>query len=368
MTSCDAKRSVRIAVWLLILPLLAAAAASAGDWVGKENPQAGGRSNFWTADRYAAARPLPGAPQLSPADLAGMAADLQAADETVAGEALVSAGGAAPTLRTGELAVQLFEPRGRQAALTAPAAGSARQPFTSAGLVPTSADQSYPYVTVGRLYLDIGSSTYYCSAAAIRNRIVLTAGNCVHSGRNGQAGFYDNFQFVPAYRDGSAPFGTWDYNYVAVTNTWYSSGGRTPNAADYAMLEMDDQTVNGSLHRLGDVVGYLGYQVSSLKSNHVHILGYCDNFDSGRRMHQVTTGSAKAIGQNSMQYGGDMRGGSQGGPWIQDFGPDASKVRVVGVTSFYPTPTGNRTMSSSIPDSRFTQLLNAVCAHRGGNC
>ncbi len=355
----------RIAVCILVLSLVVASVAQAGDWLVKENPRAGAPSGFWTAERYAAARPLPSARQMSEAELVAAAAAER--DNAAASEAAF-APGAAPTLRTSELATRLYEPEMAPSSVTAPAAGTARQPFTSAGLVPVSADQSYPYVTVGRLYLDIGSSTYYCSAAAIRARLVVTAGNCVHSGRNGQAGFYDNFQFVPAYRDGNAPFGTWDYSAAWVTTTWYSGGGRLPNAADYAMLEMDDQTVGGSLERLGDVVGYLGYQVSALRSNHVHILGYTDVFDSGRRMHQVATGSAKAIGQNSMQYGGDMRGGSQGGPWIQDFGPDAAKARVVGVTSFYPNTAGARTMSASIPDNRFTSLLNTACAHRGGNC
>ncbi|MGE5233513.1 MAG: trypsin-like serine peptidase, partial [Acidobacteriota bacterium] len=321
------------------------------------------------AERYAAARALPGARQMSDAELR-TAAMAEIEDAAEADAAITSAPGAVPTLRSAELAVRLYPTDAKRAAgaRSAPARGTAKQPYTSAGLVPVSADQSYPYIAAGRLYFDIGSSTYYCSAAAIRSRIVVTAGNCVHSGRDGQAGFYDNFQFVPAYRDGTAPFGAWDYSAVFVTTTWYAGGGRVPNAADYAMLEMDDQTVGGSLQRLGEVVGYLGYQVSALKSNHVHILGYTSVFDDGQRLHQVTSGSYKAIGQNSVQYGGDMRGGSQGGPWIQDFGPDAARARVVGVTSSYPSRTGLNTMSSSIPDSRFTSLLNAVCAHRAGNC
>lgn len=360
-------RLSRILVCTAAAGLLLAGAAIAGDWLAKENPQAGARGAFWTPARYAAARPLPGARALTSEEIAAAAADFAGGDEAAAVE---SVAGAAPLLRTSELATRLYEPRGetREATITAPASGTAKQPFTSAPLVPISADQSYPYMTVGRFYLTIGSSTFYCSAAAIRPRLVITAGSCVHQGTGGSAGFYDNFQFVPAFRDGAAPFGTWDYNYVVVSTTWSAGGGRLPNAADYALLEMDDQTVGGVLHRLGEVTGYLGYQTLALKSNHVHILGYTTIFDNGTRIHQVTSGSPKAAGQNTMQYGGDLRGGSPGGPWIQNFGPNAAAARIVGVTSYYPSALGVNYIGASIPDSRFTSLLANACGHSGGNC
>jgi len=41
---------------------------------------------------------------------------------------------------------------------------------------------------------------------------------------------------------------------------------------------------------------------------------------------------------------------------------------VIGVTSYGPVATTPLFLGSSIPDTRFTSLLNAACAHRVGNC
>ena len=51
------------------------------------------------------------------------------------------------------------------------------------------------------------ATVYQCSASVIAARLVLTSGNCVHNGLNGQAGFFNNFVFIPAFRDGNVPFG-----------------------------------------------------------------------------------------------------------------------------------------------------------------
>src|SRR6185295_7562612 len=132
-------------------------------------------------------------------------------------------------------------------------------------LVPAAADLAYPYSTVGKLFFTIpGQGNFYCSAAVLRPRVVLTAAQCIHSGTS-NPGFFTNFQFVPAYRNGSAPFGTWTWNYVAVSTTWSTGGGHLPNAADYGMIEMKDQTINGSVRKIGDVVGFLGYQTLRLR-------------------------------------------------------------------------------------------------------
>jgi hypothetical protein len=63
-----------------------------------------------------------------------------------------------------------------------------------------------------------------------------------------------------------------------------------------------------------------------------------------------------------------MRGGSAGGPLIQDFGDNAALVKWVGALSTYNNSSAVKTQGASIPDSRFTSLLNNVCAHRPGNC
>jgi V8-like Glu-specific endopeptidase len=256
--------------------------------------------------------------------------------------------------------------------------GTRKEQFSSSQLVPLSADLSYPYRAVGKLFFTIpGQGNYVCTASVIKPRVVLTAGHCVHSGANGNAGYYTNFRFVPAFRDGAAPYQSWSASYVSTTPDWMAGGGGVPNAADYAMLEMSDNTVNGVATKIASVTGSLGYQTSSLIPNHAHLLGYPCNFDSCAKMHQVTAESAVAISPNNAEYGSDMQGGSSGGPWAQNFGIAAvgqsggqnpAMNRVIGVTSWGYINTASMGQGSAILDSRFTTLLNNLCAHKAGNC
>jgi hypothetical protein len=173
---------------------------------------------------------------------------------------------------------------------------------------------------------------------------------------------------VPAYRDGATPFGVWDWNFVSVPSTWASGNGKLPSAADYGLIEVLDQSFSGQTRKVGEVVGYLGYQISHLRPNHAHLLGYASNFDNGEKIHQVTAQAFRAAANNNVEYGSDMRGGSAGGPLIQDFGDNAALVRWIGALSYFNSSTTLKVEGASIPDSRFTSLINSVCAHKAGNC
>lgn len=70
-----------------------------------------------------------------------------------------------------------------------------------------------PFAVNGRLFVRQGNQRGFCSATAIdtpSRRLVLTAGHCVNSGPQGRRGgsTWSSFlEFVPAYSDGTAPFG-----------------------------------------------------------------------------------------------------------------------------------------------------------------
>jgi V8-like Glu-specific endopeptidase len=362
------------------LALLPTASAQGEDFVGLRNTKAGRVKSFWTPERLRAARPL-STPEIAPEDLA----DLETAlDEAAIGETGgVSAPGRLPLkgIRP-QPSSPLFDPADASLAsliddasglegIADRTAGSSGAQFTSQRLVPEDADHWYPYSTVGKIFFTIPgrSGTFYCSAAVLRQRIVVTAGGCVHAGK-ANPGFYDDFLFVPAYRDGNDPFSSWDWSYVVVPTTWSQGGGTLPNAADYALIEVEDQVYNGVLRKLGQVTGTLGYATKKLKPNHATILGYSSTHDGGEQLHQVTAKDFKATAaaKNSVEYGSDMRGGSQGGPLIQDFGDNAGLVKWIGTLSYYPTSTGTKTQGASIPDTRFTSLLTTVCNHQAGNC
>lgn len=347
------------------------AAAINNEVLVKENDNTINASEYWTKERMQNAKPfpVPAVRNNSVQEIPTSALPTQEFGD--------SGNGSPPTAKLKLKSEQLFTPQSGLKDATPFDRGGLKQNFSSSRLIPQTADKAYPYSTVGKLFFTTPQGDFVCSASALRPRVILTAGHCVHSGTGGVSGFYKNWKFVPAFRDGSAPYKTWKWSYAIVTSTWATGGGGVPNAADYAMIEPQDNVIDDVARTLGSVTGWLGWQTLSLIPNHAHLLGYPCNLDSCSKMHQVTAQSARAISPNNAEYGSDMRGGSSGGPWVQNFGEysvgqtggtNSGLNRIVGVTSYVYDDTSLLSEGSSIPDSRFTSLLSTICAHRAGNC
>jgi V8-like Glu-specific endopeptidase len=339
-------------------------------------------AQYWTAERFRTAKPLP-LPAVRPE-----AVRIETPRAVAPGQP-ESSDARPPSVREKVAPKQLYTPlppvERKGAKVREPQAnGTMATPYTSTRVFPLfggssaalSADRAYPYTTVGKLYFSIGGSPYVCSASVIQRRVVATAGHCVHSGT--AAGFHSNWVFVPAFRDGVAPLKQWNWQYVTTTSTWASGGGGVPNAADYAMIEFADQpmTTGGPLVKLGNVTGWLGWQTLGLAANHTSKLGYPCNLDSCQKMQNVTSTNFRATSPNNVEYGSDARGGSSGGPWVQNFatmsvgggtGSSTGQNRVVAVTSYGYTSEDPKVQGASILDSRWTQMWNTICA-RAGNC
>ena len=78
----------------------------------------------------------------------------------------------------------------------------------------------YPYRASGKLFFTDGGSSFVCSASMIKRGVVVTAAHCVAA--FGQSRFYSNFQFVPGYRNGNAPFGVWAAQTVCVMTSYFN--------------------------------------------------------------------------------------------------------------------------------------------------
>lgn len=362
-------------------------------------------NTYWTAARFKAAKPLAralaasgqrhetlvappstGKPQSSDAGLPTLELNAPAQNLFAALDARDNAidALAGPVSAAFDSATQASVQASLQATPTA--AGSFGAYYSSSRVFPLftgaaaaySADRAYPYRTVGTLFFSINGLPYLCSAAVIERRVVATAGHCVHSG-NLATGFYSDFVFVPAYRDGAAPFKAWNWRFVSTTYTWATGNDEVPNAADYAMIVFDDQPLatGGPAVKLGNVTGWLGWQTNSLLPNHTTKLGYPCNLDNCQKMQAVTSNSFQPTEPNNVEYGSDARGGSSGGPWVQNFqvlqaggggGIKAGSNRVVGVTSYGYVSEEPKVEGASVLDARWVQLFRTVCGYRGGNC
>lgn len=362
----------------------AAFAADPYNTVSKENvePQLQG-SQYWTPERFKAAKPmtLPIARSAAVSEMV-VQPDTRSVPQSSNAQPPSAQVNVAPSLLYTPDASSLSSANAFE--IEPQASGTFNTPFTSTRVFPMftgssaaySADRSFPYRAVGKLFFSINGAPYVCSASVIQRRVVATAGHCVHSGTS--AGFHRNFVFVPAFRDGVAPFKQWNWRYVTTTGAWAGGGGGVPNAADYAMIEFADQsmTAGGPLTKLGNVTGWLGWQTLSLNGNHTSKLGYPCNLDNCQKMHNVASTAYRAVSPNNVEYGSDARGGSSGGPWVQNFeelsvgggtGNNTAPNRVVGITSYGYTSTDPKVQGSSILDSRWVGLWNAICA-RAGNC
>lgn len=105
----------------------------------------------------------------------------------------------------------------------APVATSASQPPDVE--IDPGADVLYPYRIHGKLFFTIGSQGASCSGTVVTSRLgnlVLTAGHCVvESGGGGVAPVWaSNMIFVPAYRNGAAPYGIYPATSVRAPTRW----------------------------------------------------------------------------------------------------------------------------------------------------
>src|SRR3954447_19130922 len=93
-------------------------------------------------------------------------------------------------------------------------AGQRRDPFSLIDFAPVLDATIPPYSVNGRIFVRQGRNKGYCSGTAINSptrQLVLTAGHCVNTGPRGLRGtsaWTRYLEFVPAYADGIAPFGS----------------------------------------------------------------------------------------------------------------------------------------------------------------
>ena len=98
--------------------------------------------------------------------------------------------------------------------------------------------QVYPFRTLGKVFFTSGGYNYVCSGSVGYNRMIWTAGHCAYDNYYGT--WHTNWVFVPAYRNGAAPYGQWT-QYDAAVLTAYSAGNSNSIAYDYAAVIVNDR-------------------------------------------------------------------------------------------------------------------------------
>lgn len=189
---------------------------------------------------------------------------------------------------------------------------------TAAAAAATATQVPPPYTTAptrtnGKVFFTDGGSNYVCSGTALlssNKSTVWTAGHCVHDGARD---FHTNWTFVPAYADGSRPYGTWTARRLLTTSAWAQRGDLSYDTGA-AVVSLS----GGSA--LTDVVGGRNIAFNTSRNQQYAAYGYpaAPPFN-GQRLwvcnsplrYNDTSANPATMGIDC-----DMTGGSSGGGWI----------------------------------------------------
>lgn len=169
--------------------------------------------------------------------------------------------------------------------------------------------------TVGKVFFTnpVNGLNYVCSGATVnsgKKKLVSTAGHCVHGGAGGQ--WMRNWVFVPRYRNGVRPFGTWSAYQLTARTAWINS-----NSGDEDMGIVIMQTLGGN--SIANVVGGNGLRWNWGYSVFVTILGYPAGPPFTGELQYFCQGTTWNGHGQQVRAWCNMTGGSSGGPWLQEY-------------------------------------------------
>jgi hypothetical protein len=203
-------------------------------------------------------------------------------------------------------------PADKSLSATGEALGEVRAPALAPATQIPPPYTSQPTSTNGKVFFSDGGSNFVCSGTAVlsgNRSTVWTAGHCVH---DGASGFHTNWAFVPAYADGSRPYGTWTARTLLTTNGW--TGGDFSYDLGAAVVS----PVGGQ--SLTDVVGGRSVAFNYARNQNYSSHGYpaAPPFNGQRlwRCDSPLVYNDNSANPPTMGIDCDMTGGSSGGGWI----------------------------------------------------
>lgn len=210
--------------------------------------------------------------------------------------------------------------------------------------------------TAGKVFFTYKGKDYACSGSVINTAnksVVSTAGHCVHGGKG--KGWHSNIAFAPAYRNGKAPRGLWNWKRATTFKGWRQHSDPSRDQAFFTVHKLRGKTLvqavggNGISYNLGHrrngvrIWGWPGEKPFYGERAH-----YCDGntFKRHRLLNDMRMSSCA------------MSGGASGGPWLskrtsKDLG------YVFGVTS-RASISGPRYVLSTPFNNSVRNLLNDI--------
>ncbi|MFG2974003.1 trypsin-like serine peptidase [Streptomyces sp. NPDC048331] len=182
--------------------------------------------------------------------------------------------------------------------------------------------------TSGRVFFTMGERTASCSGdsvASANGSTVITAGHCVKY----QGAWHTNWVFVPAYNNGSAPYGQWSATKTFATDQWAASEDMNMDVGLAVVAPLNGQT-------LSQAVGAQGIAFNGGYNKKMYSFGFpaAAPYDGTKLVYCSGNTGKDFLLTKDHSLGCNMTGGSSGGPWFQDFNEATGLGTQVSVNSF----------------------------------
>lgn len=261
--------------------------------------------------------------------------------------------------------------------------GQSGQPYTTSRVDLDGSEVStlYPYRAAGKLYFNTGSGSAVCSASLIKPGILVTAAHCV--AEFGAGRFYSDFEYVPAFYRGYAPYGTWAGATVYVQSSYLRGTADCINGVvcenDIALIRLRaKRDEDGKAFYAGHLTGWLGYGWDGYGyasgATLINQLGYPVSHDYGEMMQRTDSpGVIDSTVKYNTVIGSRQTGGSSGGPWVLNLGElgtlndteaglDGGTNIITGVTSWgYTDGVTKQQGASPFLTSNIVRLMEKAC-------
>jgi len=186
--------------------------------------------------------------------------------------------------------------------------------------VPQGQYGQHPFKYAGKLVFQTERGTSSCTAVAIGNNAVLTAGHCIH---NGNGAFYRNVVFHPQFLNGNSPAGKWTAAQMWTTPEWSRGQGRA-FARDVGVIKVSSNNGKTLEQQVGKTtpVYVRGLGMATI------CIGYPGNIGGAQQMihSRANQENGDAFSPPTKKLSSTMTFGASGGPWFVNGGSQTNGV------------------------------------------
>lgn len=188
--------------------------------------------------------------------------------------------------------------------------------------------QIYPHIWDGKFTFTTPSGGASCSATVIGGNNIVTAGHCVYDTPSRNQ-FYTNKAFTPAYRNGTAPYGTFSTTSCSVLTAWVNlAGGFSINTWSRHDVAVCTLGTNSAGQTINQAVGWAGRLWGAGNQQLVFNSGYpartyTDALIANGPAQYLRACVAETFLQTTETLGGgcDWGRGISGGSWLVGYKP-----------------------------------------------